>query len=139
MECSQPQAMSFYSQDLSLLSSTKQSNIPVSQVSQSDTRLVKAARAAPKPPLEKALQSADMSPLYTTPQQREPRNFGQDKHTWNTYTATLDHGRKPSGKQQHCRSGVILKSQVLLFVTAGALLTRHSTDRTQVTDQQASQ
>lgn len=32
-----------------------------------------------------------------------------------------------------------LKSQVLLFVTAGALLTRHSTDRTQVTDQHASQ
>lgn len=32
-----------------------------------------------------------------------------------------------------------LKSQALLFVTAGALLTRCSSDRTQVTDQQGSQ
>lgn len=53
----------FTLQELRLLCSKNQSSTPVSQVSQSETSLVKGARTAPKPSLEKALQSVDMSLL----------------------------------------------------------------------------
>lgn len=130
----------FTLQYLRLLSSTNQSYIPVSQVSQSETRLVKAARAAPKSPVEQALQSVEKSTLSRQQHSRDSRETLARTSTpgiptWLCWTI--------AGNPQESSSIVdqerYLKSQVLLFVTAGVLLTRRSTDRTQVTDQQASQ
>lgn len=130
----------FTLQELRLLCSKNQSSTPVSQVSQSETSLVKGARTAPKPSLEKALQSVDMSLLSRHQHSRDSKETlaRTSRPGIPTRLCWIIAGNPWEGSSTADQEWY-LKSQVLLFVAVGVLLTRHSTDRTEVTDQQASQ
>lgn len=89
----------FTLQKFRLLSSTEHSYIPAPD-------WLKQHELHQNPHWKKLFSQLTWAHSLDNTQQRQQRNFGKDKHIWNTYTTTLDHCRKPSGKQHHCRSAM---------------------------------